>query len=48
MLLFSERTWKHHCVVLLLPFAVPAYVLSTVLARQAVAPNYLIATLALW
>ena len=22
MLLFSERTWKHHCVTLLLPFAV--------------------------
>ena len=22
MLLFSERTWKHHCVVLVLPFAV--------------------------
>ncbi len=22
MLLFSERTWKHHCVVLMLPFAV--------------------------
>ncbi len=28
MLLFSERTWKHHCVVLLLPFAVLAYVVS--------------------
>jgi hypothetical protein len=25
MLLFSERTWKHHCVTLLLPFAVLAY-----------------------
>lgn len=28
MLLFSERTWKHHCVTLLLPFAVLAYALS--------------------
>jgi alpha-1,2-mannosyltransferase len=25
MLLFSERTWKHHCVTLLLPFAVLCY-----------------------
>ena len=29
MLLFSERTWKHHSVVLLLPFAVVAYSLAT-------------------
>ncbi len=28
MLLFSERTWKHHCVTLLLPFAVLTYVLA--------------------
>jgi hypothetical protein len=28
MLLFSERTWKHHCVGLLLPFAVLVYVLA--------------------
>jgi alpha-1,2-mannosyltransferase len=28
MLLFSERTWKHHCVTLLLPFTVLAYYLS--------------------
>jgi hypothetical protein len=28
MLLFSERTWKHHCVTLLLPFAVLAYYLA--------------------
>jgi alpha-1,2-mannosyltransferase len=28
MLLFSERTWKHHCVTLLLPFAVLVYYLS--------------------
>src|SRR5262249_9449044 len=26
MLLFSERTWKHHCVTLILPFAVLGYV----------------------
>jgi len=25
MLLFSERTWKHHCVMLMLPFAVLSY-----------------------
>ena len=29
MLLFSERTWKHHCVGLLLPLAVLVYVLAT-------------------
>jgi hypothetical protein len=29
MLLFSERTWKHHCVTLMLPFAVLCYHLST-------------------
>jgi alpha-1,2-mannosyltransferase len=28
MLLFSERTWKHHCVTLALPFAVLAYALA--------------------
>lgn len=28
MLLFCERTWKHHCVTLLLPFAVMSYALS--------------------
>jgi hypothetical protein len=28
MLLFSERTWKHHCVTLLLPFAVLCYAIS--------------------
>ncbi len=27
MLLFSERTWKHHCVTLVLPFAVLCYYL---------------------
>lgn len=29
MLLFSERTWKHHCVTLVLPFAVVCYHLAT-------------------
>jgi hypothetical protein len=29
MLLFSERTWKHHCVTLLLPFATICYYLAT-------------------
>ena len=28
MLLFSERTWKHHCVTLVLPFAVVCYHLA--------------------
>ncbi|MSR30089.1 MAG: DUF2029 domain-containing protein [Gemmataceae bacterium] len=28
MLLFSERTWKHHCVTLVLPFSVFAYSLA--------------------
>jgi hypothetical protein len=30
MLLFSERTWKHHCVTLMLPFAVVVYYLQEV------------------
>lgn len=30
MLLFSERTWKHHCVTLLMPFAVLSYALAVV------------------
>jgi hypothetical protein len=30
MLLFSERTWKHHCVTLMLPFAVLVYYLARV------------------
>jgi alpha-1,2-mannosyltransferase len=29
MLLFSERTWKHHCVTMLVPFSVLAYYLAT-------------------
>jgi hypothetical protein len=28
MLLFSERTWKHHCVTFVLPFAVLCYYLA--------------------
>ena len=28
MLIFSERTWKHHCVTLALPFAVLTYFLG--------------------
>ncbi len=37
MLLFSERTWKHHCVTLVLPFAVLCYHLATQPGRPAVA-----------
>lgn len=29
MLLFSERTWKHHCVTMLVPMAVLCYYLAT-------------------
>jgi alpha-1,2-mannosyltransferase len=29
MLIFSERTWKHHCVTLALPFAVLAFALAS-------------------
>jgi alpha-1,2-mannosyltransferase len=29
MLLFSERTWKHHCVTMLVPFSVLTYYLTT-------------------
>jgi hypothetical protein len=44
MLLFSERTWKHHCVTLMLPFAVLCYRLST--ARPAAGVRwFLIGTL---
>jgi hypothetical protein len=45
MLLFSERTWKHHCVTLLLPFGVIAYWLATQRAGLAVRA-YLVGTLA--
>jgi len=46
MLLFSERTWKHHCVTLLLPFSVLAYYLSACRPGPAMR-TYLIATLGL-
>ena len=45
MLLFSERTWKHHCVTLLLPFAVMCYAVSA-LRWPRRRRWYLIATLA--
>jgi hypothetical protein len=35
MLVFSERTWKHHCVTLLLPFAVLCYGLAALRLRAA-------------
>jgi alpha-1,2-mannosyltransferase len=34
MLLFCERTWKHHCVTLLLPFGVMAYCISAQLLSK--------------
>jgi hypothetical protein len=37
MLLFSERTWKHHCVTLILPFAVLCYYLAACRPRPFVA-----------
>jgi hypothetical protein len=46
MLLFSERTWKHHCVTLLLPFGVLAYYLSAFRPGPGLR-GYLIGTLAL-
>lgn len=39
MLLFSERTWKHHCVTLILPFAVLSYFLATCLKSKT---NYIL------
>jgi hypothetical protein len=44
MLLFSERTWKQHCVTLLLPFAVLCYYLAVVCTSRAMR-GYLIGTL---
>jgi hypothetical protein len=44
MLLFSERTWKHHCVTLLLPFAVLSYYLA-VCQPGRLLRGYLIASL---
>jgi hypothetical protein len=45
MLLFSERTWKHHCVTLALPFAVLCYYVARCRPPPAVR-GYLGATLA--
>ncbi len=45
MLMFSERTWKHHCVTLLLPFAVLCYRLATSEMTRGLR-SYLIACLA--
>src|SRR5262249_54098538 len=46
MLLFSERTWKHHCVTLILPFACVLYALAN-LELSRLTRRYLIATLVL-
>lgn len=35
MLLFCERTWKHHCVTLLLPIAVLAYAIAAPIFSRA-------------
>ncbi len=45
MLLFSERTWKHHCVTLAIPFAVLCYYLAKC-SPGPVLRGYLIGTLA--
>ncbi len=46
MLLFSERTWKTHCVTLAMPFAVLSYCLATCRASPGLRA-YLIGTLVL-
>jgi hypothetical protein len=46
MLLFCERTWKHHCVTLMLPFAVLCYYLAVGRPGRWLR-GYLAATLAL-
>lgn len=46
MLLFSERTWKHHCVMLVVPFAVLSYALA-INASDRRLRRFLIATLIL-
>jgi alpha-1,2-mannosyltransferase len=46
MLLFSERTWKHHDVTLLLPVALLVYYLATCRPGQRVRA-YLVGSLAL-
>jgi hypothetical protein len=43
MLLFSERTWKHHCVTLLLPFAVLMY--GVAISRPGPRRGFVIGTL---
>jgi len=45
MLLFSERTWKHHCVTLLLPFTVLAYYLAAVREGDGPSARYGVAAL---
>lgn len=45
MLIFSERTWKHHAVTLLIPFAVVCHQLSAFRLPRGVS-RYLIGTLA--
>ena len=49
MLLFSERTWKHHAVTLLVPYAVLCYALAagtlSRLGRRAVIASLVISTL---
>jgi alpha-1,2-mannosyltransferase len=51
MLLFSERTWKHHCVTLLLPFAVLCYGIAAFpsggIRRQVLIASVSLATLAM-
>ena len=44
MLLFSERTWKHHGVTLVLPFGVLSYYLATAAVNRPIR-TYLIGTL---
>jgi len=39
MLLFSERTWKHHCVTLVLPFAVLSYLIANCMKNKT---NYML------
>jgi hypothetical protein len=46
MLLFSERTWKHHCVTLIVPFAVLCYYLAACKPGKLLA-TYLVASLVL-
>jgi hypothetical protein len=45
MLLFSERTWKHHCVTLMFPFAVITYYVATCQPRPLLR-GYLLGSLA--